>query len=262
MALGGRRARANGLWPGRQRWGTRRTAAACGAGARGRKWCAARLVSMRVWNRDRRRGIAAAFACDGEQGVAALARRRAAGRAGAGGGAQHHRACRTGKATSTSTSRSRPANHASDRAGMSEPEDRGFVRGSRGVVVRIHRRPAGSRPVLHQQSLLRRAARRGRRNSLCAWRPSFCASRSNGADAALPETIDLVAVDVREVSVPADGEPVHWRLLTTHPVTSLGRGTPYRRPLSYALDHRRVLPHPQDRRLRHRGGRYRRARGP
>jgi hypothetical protein len=44
----------------------------------------------------------------------------------------------------------------------------------------------------------------------------------NGAGRGLPNTIVLVLVDVREVSVPADGEPVHWRLLTTHPVTSSG----------------------------------------
>src|SRR5260370_26129929 len=29
-------------------------------------------------------------------------------------------------------------------------------------------------------------------------------------------------VDVRETSVPQDGKPIHWRLLTTHAVTSLG----------------------------------------
>jgi len=43
----------------------------------------------------------------------------------------------------------------------------------------------------------------------------------NGATRALPNTIAVVLVDVREVSVPADGEPLHWRLLTTHPVASL-----------------------------------------
>jgi hypothetical protein len=41
----------------------------------------------------------------------------------------------------------------------------------------------------------------------------------NGANPALPETLTLRLVDVREVSQPKDGsEPVHWRLLTTHAV--------------------------------------------
>ena len=38
----------------------------------------------------------------------------------------------------------------------------------------------------------------------------------NGADPALPETVALTLVDVRETSMPADGKPVHWRLLTSH----------------------------------------------
>jgi hypothetical protein len=36
----------------------------------------------------------------------------------------------------------------------------------------------------------------------------------------LPDTIRLTVVDVREVSSPRDGEPIHWRLLTTHVVRS------------------------------------------
>jgi hypothetical protein len=44
----------------------------------------------------------------------------------------------------------------------------------------------------------------------------------NGAAHTLPNTIAVALVDVREVSVPEDSEPLHWRLLTTHPVTSLG----------------------------------------
>jgi hypothetical protein len=44
----------------------------------------------------------------------------------------------------------------------------------------------------------------------------------NGAASALPKTIAVALVDVREVTVPEDGEPLHWRLLTTHPVTSPG----------------------------------------
>jgi hypothetical protein len=44
----------------------------------------------------------------------------------------------------------------------------------------------------------------------------------NGADPALPETLGLRLVDVREVSRPEDGsKPVHWRLLTTHAVDTM-----------------------------------------
>jgi Transposase DDE domain len=45
---------------------------------------------------------------------------------------------------------------------------------------------------------------------------------SHGAAADVPNTAALHVVDVRETSQPADGDPVHWRLLTTHKVTSLG----------------------------------------
>lgn len=44
----------------------------------------------------------------------------------------------------------------------------------------------------------------------------------HGAAPDLPATIALTMVDVREISKPEDGKPVHWRLLTTHEVTSLG----------------------------------------
>jgi hypothetical protein len=37
---------------------------------------------------------------------------------------------------------------------------------------------------------------------------------------ALPKTLSLWVVDVREVDPPAAAEPVHWRLLTTHAVTT------------------------------------------
>ena len=40
-----------------------------------------------------------------------------------------------------------------------------------------------------------------------------------GAARDLPNTIALALVDVCEVSTPEDSEPIHWRLLTTHPVT-------------------------------------------
>lgn len=44
----------------------------------------------------------------------------------------------------------------------------------------------------------------------------------HGAAGDLPETVALTLVDIRETSRPAEGQPVHWRLLTTHAVTSLG----------------------------------------
>jgi len=44
----------------------------------------------------------------------------------------------------------------------------------------------------------------------------------HGAAPDLPATIALTMVDVRETSKPEGGEPIHWRLLTTHEVTSLG----------------------------------------
>ena len=43
----------------------------------------------------------------------------------------------------------------------------------------------------------------------------------NGARRDLPPTIPLTMVDVRETSDPGAGQPVHWRLLTTHEVTSI-----------------------------------------
>jgi Transposase DDE domain len=44
----------------------------------------------------------------------------------------------------------------------------------------------------------------------------------HGAARDLPDTITLILVDIREVSTPEDGsEPIHWRLFTTHKVTSL-----------------------------------------
>jgi hypothetical protein len=44
----------------------------------------------------------------------------------------------------------------------------------------------------------------------------------HGAARDLPATVTLTMVDVRETSKPKGGEPIHWRLLTTHDVTSLG----------------------------------------
>ena len=43
--------------------------------------------------------------------------------------------------------------------------------------------------------------------------------RHGAAD--LPDTVTLAMVDVREISTPPDGKPIHWRLLTTLPITNL-----------------------------------------
>jgi hypothetical protein len=40
----------------------------------------------------------------------------------------------------------------------------------------------------------------------------------------LPDMIGLTMVDVREVSSLHDGEPIHWRLLTTHAIKSSKQG--------------------------------------
>jgi hypothetical protein len=44
----------------------------------------------------------------------------------------------------------------------------------------------------------------------------------HGAARDLPKTVALTCVDIRETTPPPDGEPVHWRLLTSHTVTSPG----------------------------------------
>jgi hypothetical protein len=42
---------------------------------------------------------------------------------------------------------------------------------------------------------------------------------------ALPETVSLWVVDVREIDPPQGAEPVHWRLLTTHAVSTLAEAS-------------------------------------
>lgn len=46
--------------------------------------------------------------------------------------------------------------------------------------------------------------------------------RRNVAAPDLPVTVTLTMVDVRDAATSNDGRPIHWRLLTTHSVTSLG----------------------------------------
>jgi hypothetical protein len=43
----------------------------------------------------------------------------------------------------------------------------------------------------------------------------------NTPDKGLPETVSLWVVDVQEIDPPEGTEPVHWRLMTTHEVTTV-----------------------------------------
>lgn len=66
---------------------------------------------------------------------------------------------------------------------------------------------------------------RAARTAQCAVRFARVVLRKphNGAARDLPETVGLTLVDIREIGSPGDGaKPIHWRLLTTHSVTSLG----------------------------------------
>jgi hypothetical protein len=52
-------------------------------------------------------------------------------------------------------------------------------------------------------------------------RVQLCRPRHGARD--LPASIEVTVVDVRETSKPAQGEPIHWRLLTTHEVPDFGQ---------------------------------------
>jgi hypothetical protein len=54
--------------------------------------------------------------------------------------------------------------------------------------------------------------------------PAVVRRPCNGADPGLPETVTVNLIEVRETTSPADGgKPIHWRLTTSHAVTSLGQ---------------------------------------
>jgi hypothetical protein len=44
----------------------------------------------------------------------------------------------------------------------------------------------------------------------------------NGAAPDLPATVSLTLLDIRETTTPAQGEPIHWRLVTTHTIDDQG----------------------------------------
>jgi hypothetical protein len=68
------------------------------------------------------------------------------------------------------------------------------------------------------------AAKPGRKRRIAQleirFMPARLARPKNGLRADLPESVAVNVIDVREVSSPAGEAPIHWRLLTTHPVAS------------------------------------------
>ncbi|MFI4972769.1 MAG: IS4 family transposase, partial [Hyphomicrobiales bacterium] len=50
--------------------------------------------------------------------------------------------------------------------------------------------------------------------------PVLVCRPKNGAAPGLPKSVPLTLVDIRETTVPEQGEPIHWRLVTTHTIDS------------------------------------------
>nr|WP_249158228.1 IS4 family transposase [Bradyrhizobium jicamae] len=63
--------------------------------------------------------------------------------------------------------------------------------------------------------------RKARSSELAVRFSSVVLRRPLHGAADLPETVKLTMVDIRETSTPEGGKPIHWRLLTTHPVTNI-----------------------------------------
>ena len=85
---------------------------------------------------------------------------------------------------------------------------------------------ADALPEQHRLSLVIPAAPgRKPRAAELALRYSLVVLRKprNGAAQALPQTVTLTLLDVRETARPVDSAPVHWRLLTTHPITNVAQ---------------------------------------
>lgn len=78
--------------------------------------------------------------------------------------------------------------------------------------------PELGRTTVQLQAIPGRRARPAKL-AMRASRVELCRPR-NGADPALPETLWLSLVDLRETDAPAGQRPLHWRLLTSHQVTS------------------------------------------
>jgi hypothetical protein len=78
--------------------------------------------------------------------------------------------------------------------------------------------PELGRTTVQLQAIPGRRARLAKL-AMRASRVELCRPR-HGADPALPETLWLSLVDLREIDAPAGQKPLHWRLLTSHQVTT------------------------------------------
>ena len=58
----------------------------------------------------------------------------------------------------------------------------------------------------------------------------------------LPDSVRLSYVEVVEQQPPSDSEPLHWRLLTTHPLSDAKERLADRRLVCAALDDRATVP--------------------
>ena len=98
-----------------------------------------------------------------------------------------------------------------------DPGHEGPPAGHRRHVVRRGGQVPGSRQTQHRVAAARRRpaqAQGGGRAAL--WRGGDC--RPQQEDRALPKSVRLRLIEVREIDPPADVEPLHWRLLTTHEI--------------------------------------------
>jgi DDE family transposase len=80
---------------------------------------------------------------------------------------------------------------------------------------------AASWPIVDTTTLdvVARADRAARKARLALRFGRVTLKRPQGASRTLPETVELALVEVVEVDPPADVEPLHWYLLTTHQVS-------------------------------------------
>src|SRR5207244_19602 len=91
-------------------------------------------------------------------------------------------------------------------------------------------RPRSERPTAEKESqrwldgMVSAAPGRKPRSAELALRHACVQVRKpkNGAAPDLPMTVSLTLLDIRETTAPQQGEPIHWRLVTTHTIDNPG----------------------------------------